>query len=277
MEYAAGGELFYHIERRNKLSYEEVILYIAEISIALNYLHENNIIYRDLKPENILLDSEGHIKLTDFGLAKVLQETEYTSTMCGTVEYLAPEMIQHRSYTKSVDWWELGILTYELLFGQTPFFNQNKSKILNSIVKSQPKFPKNVDPIIKDFILQLLTKEPNKRPDFEQIKVNPFFKNLNFEDAFKKKIIPSYIPKINHKEEVQNFDSEFTKEIAIDSLSQPIFETAVKIDNFSYVGTSFQNNDNNIDDDINQSECYNSCTNPSSLSQLDSFIINNDD
>ena len=83
---------------------------------------------------------------------------------------------------------------------------------------------------------------------------------MNFDDVFKKKIIPSYFLKINHKEEVQNFDSEFTKEIAINSLSQHIFETTVKIDNYSYVGTCFQNNDNNIDDDINQFECYNSCT-----------------
>lgn len=272
LEYAPGGELFYHMERRDKLPYEEVVLYIAEIAIALKYLHDNNIIYRDLKPENVLLDAEGHIKLTDFGLAKDLSDVDFASTMCGTVEYMAPEIIQHQHYGKSVDWWALGILTYELFYGQTPFFNQNKSKIMKSIVQSQPKFPKNVDPVIRDFILFLLEKDPNQRPDFEQIKVNDFFKKLDFDEVYKKKIKPSYVPSIDANNELRNFDSEFTNELAIDSLSQPVLGSNVEIENFSFIGNNFENY-NQIDDTPCSLPCSCICMNPTSPSQLDLFNI----
>ena len=133
LEYAPGGELFYHMQHRGLLPLEEVRLYVAEIALAFDFLHKNNIIYRDLKPENVLLDADGYVKLTDFGLAKDLSSINQTSTFCGTTEYLAPEIIRHMEYSFSVDWWTLGILAFELLFGRTPFANQNRIKMFQNI------------------------------------------------------------------------------------------------------------------------------------------------
>ena len=97
---------------------------MAEIALALGFLHKNNLIYRDLKPENILLDKEGHVKLTDFGLSKIVFEeknNEKAFTICGTPEYLAPEILEDKGYDQTVDWWSLGALIYEMLVGYSPF------------------------------------------------------------------------------------------------------------------------------------------------------------
>lgn len=123
LEFVQGGELHFHLKKRNpseRMSEVQVKFYAIEVTMALQYLHENNIIYRDLKPENILLGMDGHIKLTDFGLCKFLniQKGERTMSFCGTREYFAPEMIKRKKYGAAVDWWTLGILIYDLLFGK---------------------------------------------------------------------------------------------------------------------------------------------------------------
>jgi serine/threonine protein kinase len=196
LEYVPGGELFERVERLNStLPMGEVQLYVAEIATALNYLHTINIIYRDLKPENILLDAEGHIKLTDFGSVKISERKgARASAICGTSEYLAPEILNNTSYTGAVDWWALGILTYELLFGKTPFSSKNESKMFHDIVCSKPRFRDDADPTVIDFIKKLLKKDPQKRLNFRALKKHAFFHGMNFKDVQRKRIRPAFVP-----------------------------------------------------------------------------------
>jgi serine/threonine protein kinase len=196
LEYVPGGELFRRVEHENtKLPLDEVRLYIAEIATALNYLHTIKIIYRDLKPENVLLDADGHIKLTDFGSVKVAEKMVASAPrICGTSEYLAPEIVSGAIDTPAVDWWALGILTYELLFGKTPFFTRNESKMYHDIVCAKPRFRDGTDPTVIDFIKKLLKKNPEKRLRFKAIKEHSFFNGMNFKDVQHKRIQPLFVP-----------------------------------------------------------------------------------
>ncbi len=122
MDFLNGGELFYHLKWEKRFTENKARFYAAEITLALSHLHKNGIVYRDLKPENVLLDISGHLWLTDFGLSKMgIMGNKKVFTFCGTPEYLAPEIIQGKGYTKAVDWWSLGLLLFEMLSGRHPF------------------------------------------------------------------------------------------------------------------------------------------------------------
>ena len=233
LEYVPGGELFTHIREKPKLPLDEAKLYIAEIGLALDYLHSIGIVYRDLKTENILLGEDGHIKITDFGLSKDISFLETATTFCGTVEYIAPEIIRREQYTYMVDWWSFGILAYELVYGATPFFNRNRARLFQAITLQDVKFPSNATSDQIDFITKLLTKDPKKRSTFQDLKEHPFWNGLNFDDVLHKKIQPTFIPKITNPENPSNFDSEFTQEPAADSIASPVVGNA-NFPGFSY-------------------------------------------
>ena len=162
MEYAIGGELFSYLRKVTRFCQYTTIFYAAELVLALEYLHSYDIVYRDLKPENLLIDARGHIKITDFGFAKVLYRQK-TWTLCGTPEYLAPEIILGKGHDKSVDWWALGILVYEMLAGYPPFFDQDNFSIYEKILKGIYIFPPYVDEVSRDFIRRLLVVDPTNR------------------------------------------------------------------------------------------------------------------
>ena len=252
MEYAPGGELFRHIRNRIKLDLSQIRLYIAEIALALDYLHSIGVVYRDLKTENILLSADGHIKLADFGMSKDLSVIEVTTTFCGTLDYIAPEIIRRESYSYPIDWWALGILTYELMFGYTPFLvdtGNNRAKICQAITSDDPKFPKNVDKDAIDFISKLLIKEPKKRATFKSLKKHPFWKGLNFQDVLNKKYQPAFIPETSGNEPI-NFAQEFTEEPAADSISS--FGTSHDtFPGFSYSGMPDYETESIKDIDVN--------------------------
>jgi len=142
-DYISGGELFSRLRKEGRFSYDVTLFYSSEIFLAIQYLHKQNIAYRDLKPENLLIDSDGHIKLTDFGFAKVI-ENDRTFTLCGTPEYLAPEIIKGAKvgYGKSVDWWALGVLIFEMLSGYPPFYDNEPIGIYKKIVTGIIEFPR---------------------------------------------------------------------------------------------------------------------------------------
>jgi serine/threonine protein kinase len=229
LEYVAGGELFHHLQTRRRIPIGEVRLYIAELSLAINYLHVQGIVYRDLKPENILIDTSGHLKLTDFGLVKQLDaDVETTTTFCGTSEYLAPEIVARRPYGMKIDWWAIGVLTYELLFGNTPFYRDNKARMFEAIRNDPARFPGRVDAQTVAFISMLLEKDPDARADFERVRGHPFLNGLDFEKVLARQIQPAFIPP-SSPDGVGNFDSEFTNEKPMDSFATP---TQVAHDDF---------------------------------------------
>ena len=218
-EFMQGGELFYHLHRERFFSNERTQFYAAEIVLALDHLHKNNCIYRDLKPENVLLDKDGHIKLADFGLSKIMLEKNKAKafTLCGTPDYLAPEILEDKGYDKTVDWWSLGALIYEMLVGYSPF-KMRKGEQLN-IEKYKEPVPlhNHFTPEAKMIITDLLVVEPSKRLGYgsngtENIKKHPFFKDINWEELYNKKVEPEFVPKIFNELDLGNFDKFFTNE-----------------------------------------------------------------
>lgn len=145
MDFIKGGELFIHLRRELKFSEERTKFYLVQIGLAIQYLHDNNIIHRDIKPENILLDEDGYIKLTDFGLAKMFSSDEKLQSVCGTPDYIAPELILELGYDNMVDWWGFGILMYELLVSFPPFYDENIDLMYDKIKNNTVKYPKNIN------------------------------------------------------------------------------------------------------------------------------------
>uniref|UniRef100_V9KFC3 Ribosomal protein S6 kinase n=1 Tax=Callorhinchus milii TaxID=7868 RepID=V9KFC3_CALMI len=224
LDYVSGGELFTHLYQREHFTGAEVRIYTGEIVLALEHLHKLGIIYRDIKLENILLDGDGHIVLTDFGLSKefVTDENEKAYSFCGTIEYMAPEIIQGGSdgHNKAVDWWSLGVLMYELLTGASPFTvdgaKNSQSEISRRILKNEPPFPAGIGAAAKNLIQKLLIKDPKQRLGLgpngaEEIKSHAFFQNLNWTDLAAKAIRPPIKPVIQNELDVSNFAEEFTR------------------------------------------------------------------
>nr|XP_029531892.1 ribosomal protein S6 kinase alpha-5-like [Oncorhynchus nerka] len=222
LDYVNGGELFTHLVQRVRFKEQEVSLYSGEIVLALEHLHTLGIVYRDLKLENILMDSSGHIVLTDFGLSKEFDELERTYSVCGTIEYMAPEIAEggEAGHDMAVDWWSLGVLMYELLTGGSPFTvdgDQNShTDIAKRISKKDPPFPKDMSPLAKDLIQRLLIKDPKKRlgsgPDgADNVKKHPFYQKINWEDLAAKRVLAPFKPVIRDELDVSNFAEEFTE------------------------------------------------------------------
>ncbi|EKE41765.1 hypothetical protein ENUP19_0051G0012 [Entamoeba nuttalli] len=215
LDYCAGGELFSYLQKHSAgLPEVDVKFYAAQIVLALEHMHSTGIIYRDIKPENILFEKDGYLRMTDFGLAKSTKKGT-TNTFCGTPEYLAPEVVEGLDYNEYIDWWGLGILIYEMLFTQSPFLAETMEELYENILQREPKYP-STKPITEEcmnFINSLLIKEPSKRlTDPDQIKTHPWFNGFNFDDLYKKKLTPPYVPKIQSQTDTSNFDEEITQE-----------------------------------------------------------------
>lgn len=194
LDYVNGGDLYHHLKKRTKLSEKDARFYACELILALDFLHEKGYIYRDLKPENILLDSEGHVKLTDFGLSRQLnmKEGELANTFCGTPSYLAPELILRKGYDKMADWWSLGILIYEMVVGSPPFYNLNIKRCIHDIVKRPHSMRDYFSKKLKSLINGLLEKDPSKRLGSTamggtlSIKKHPFFNGIDWDAVLNK-------------------------------------------------------------------------------------------
>jgi len=215
MDFINGGELFFHLSIEKKFSEDRAKFYAAEIISGISYLHQHGIIYRDLKPENILLDRAGHVIMTDFGLSKegLIGPNDRTGTFCGTPEYLAPEVISGDSYTKSIDWWSVGTLIFEMLTGLPPFYDQNEEAMYEKIMKSDIKFPIFVSNEAADLIQKFLTRDQVSRlQDYEVIKKHPWFRSLNWEKLLKREITPPFIPSVKSSNDIGNIDKEFLEQ-----------------------------------------------------------------
>jgi len=224
LDYVNGGELFFHLQKEKRFNEDRVRFYAAEILLALEHLHQNGIIYRDLKPENILITNEGHIVLTDFGLCKegIEKEDDRTGTFCGTPEYLAPEVLKGKGYGKEVDWWSYGSLVYEMLTGLPPFYSQDVQEMYRKIMTDKLKFPNGMSEDSKSLLEGLLQRDISLRlKDPSKIKDHAFFKTIDFNSLYNKKIKPSFVPDVKGAHDVSQIDPMFVKETPNISPSQP--------------------------------------------------------
>nr|XP_050853095.1 atypical protein kinase C isoform X2 [Vespula vulgaris]XP_050853096.1 atypical protein kinase C isoform X2 [Vespula vulgaris] len=229
IEFVRGGDLMFHMQRQRRLPEEHARFYAAEISLALNFLHEKGIIYRDLKLDNVLLDHEGHVKLTDYGMCKEgVRESDTTATFCGTPNYIAPEILRGEDYSFSVDWWALGVLLYEMLAGRSPFDiagasenpDQNTEDYLFQVILQKTiRIPRSLSVKAASVLKGFLCKDPaerlgcGKRPSaFFDIVTHSFFKAIDWEMLEQKQVTPPYKPRLDSDRDLANFPPEFTDE-----------------------------------------------------------------
>ncbi len=219
-----GGELFYHLRKDKYYLEDKARFYVCELVLALEYLHNNNCIYRDLKPENILLYKDGHIKLTYFGLSKMIMknsedyiEEKKAYTICGTPEYLAPEILEGKGHNKSVDWWSLGAVLYEMLVGFSPFLPKDNKRLDIRVYLQPVDYKSYLSKEAVSLINGLLKVDAKERlgsgkEGAKQVKSKSFFKNINWKDVENKKLKPPFVPKITGDDDYSTFDKVFTNE-----------------------------------------------------------------
>ena len=208
LEYCPNGDLAKHLIFEKRFSEQRAKFYTCEVLLALEDLHKRDIIFRDLKPDNVVLDTEGHCKLTDFGLSKEgVNENQYAQSFCGSIAYLAPEMLKKKGHGKAVDWYLLGVLFYEMLVGITPYFTMRKEDIFHNIEYGELNIPDFVSNEAAGLLRGLLERDPNKRlgsgtKDAQEIKEHPYFKDVNWDDIYNKKLKPpifmNYMNKMIH-------------------------------------------------------------------------------
>ncbi|PAA49669.1 hypothetical protein BOX15_Mlig026841g1 [Macrostomum lignano] len=225
LEFLAGGELFSQLEREGILSEETARFYLSEIVLALGHLHFNGIVYRDLKPENILLSKTGHIKLTDFGLSKVaVNEGGITNTFCGTIDYMAPEIILREGHGRAVDWWSLGTLMYDMLSGGPPFSGDTRKETIERIIKAKLSVPEYLSDEARSLLRGLLNRRVRDRigsgpTGVEELKRHPFFRSVDWRRVRDLNYSPPFRPAsvLASDTDVSLFDPKFTHENPVES------------------------------------------------------------
>eukprot|EP00903_Cladosiphon_okamuranus_P013096 g12215.t1 len=254
LDFMNGGDLFRHWRKHRNRRTEMAPFYASEVLLALEHLHKHCVIYRDLKPENVLLDSQGHIRLADLGLAKVLKsKVDRTSSFCGTEAYLAPEMILRLPYGASVDFWQYGCFVYELYAGRSPFWLPRKPRkfIRENILNGVFAYPSVVPEPAKGITGALLQVTEARRlgcgKDFaawDDVKANDFFANTDWEALSMKKTTPPVLPSDPGKDMVNNFDDDFTNQTVfwgndVDANgASPVFYEG-ELEGFSFIRDNF--------------------------------------
>ncbi|KAJ3867391.1 cAMP dependent protein kinase [Lentinula novae-zelandiae] len=208
MSYIPGGELFTHLRRAQRFTPDVTRFYLATIILALKYLHSYNIIYRDLKPENLLLDSRGYLRLTDFGFAKIVDDR--TWTLCGTPEYLAPEIIQSDGHGKAADWWACGVLCYEMLVGYPPFYDESPYGIYEKILNGHIHWPRGMDPLSRSLVRAFLNPDRTQRLGNmiggpQDILDHPWFRGVDWDALERREINAPIIPHTSSSDDTRHF------------------------------------------------------------------------
>uniref|UniRef100_A0A5B7B830 non-specific serine/threonine protein kinase n=1 Tax=Davidia involucrata TaxID=16924 RepID=A0A5B7B830_DAVIN len=240
LDFVNGGHLFFQLYRQGLFREDLARVYTAEIVSAVAHLHANGIMHRDLKPENILLDAEGHAMLTDFGLAKQFDKNTRSNSLCGTLEYMSPEIVLGKGHDKAADWWSVGILLYEMLTGKPPFTGGNQQKMQQKIIKDKIKLPAFLTSEAHSLLKGLLQKEASKRlgsgiGGSEEIKCHKWFKSINWKKLDAREIQPSFLPEVAGKQCVANFDECWTNMPVLDSPAASPTSSDNPFKGFTYV------------------------------------------
>uniref|UniRef100_A0A671LVQ0 Ribosomal protein S6 kinase n=1 Tax=Sinocyclocheilus anshuiensis TaxID=1608454 RepID=A0A671LVQ0_9TELE len=245
LDFLRGGDLFTRLSKEVMFTEEDVKFYLAELALGLDHLHGLGIIYRDLKPENILLDEEGHIKLTDFGLCKEAIDLEKKAySFCGTVEYMAPEVVNRQGHMHSADWWSFGVLMFEMLTGSLPFQGKDRKETMSLILKARLGMPQFLSAEAQSLLRALFKRNPTNRlgsgPDgAEEIKRHSFFMTIDWNKLFRREIKPPFKPAVARPDDTFYFDSEFTSRTPKDSPGVPPSAGAHQLfRGFSFVATA---------------------------------------
>ncbi|XP_035880862.1 ribosomal protein S6 kinase alpha-2 isoform X1 [Phyllostomus discolor] len=245
LDFLRGGDLFTRLSKEVMFTEEDVKFYLAELALALDHLHSLGIIYRDLKPENILLDEEGHVKITDFGLSKeAVDHDKRAYSFCGTIEYMAPEVVNRRGHTQSADWWSFGVLMFEMLTGSLPFQGKDRKETMALILKAKLGMPQFLSAEAQSLLRALFKRNPCNRlgagsDGVEEIKRHPFFVTIDWNKLYRKEIKPPFKPAVGRPEDTFHFDPEFTTRTPTDSPGVPPSANAHHLfRGFSFVASS---------------------------------------
>nr|XP_044996745.1 ribosomal protein S6 kinase alpha-6 isoform X2 [Jaculus jaculus] len=243
LDFLRGGDVFTRLSKEVLFTEEDVKFYLAELALALDHLHRLGIVYRDLKPENILLDEIGHIKLTDFGLSKESVDQEKKAySFCGTVEYMAPEVVNRRGHSQSADWWSYGVLMFEMLTGTLPFQGKDRNETMNMILKAKLGMPQFLSAEAQSLLRMLFKRNPANRlgsEGVEEIKKHLFFANIDWNKLYKREVQPPFRPASGKPDDTFCFDPEFTAKTPKDSPGLPASANAHQLfKGFSFVATS---------------------------------------
>ncbi|KAM4866376.1 ribosomal protein S6 kinase alpha-2 isoform 1-T1 [Thomomys bottae] len=245
LDFLRGGDLFTRLSKEVMFTEEDVKFYLAELALALDHLHGLGIIYRDLKPENILLDEDGHIKITDFGLSKeAIDHDKRAYSFCGTIEYMAPEVVNRRGHTQSADWWSFGVLMFEMLTGSLPFQGKDRKETMALILKAKLGMPQFLSAEAQSLLRALFKRNPCNRlgaglDGVEEIKRHPFFVTIDWNKLYRKEIKPPFKPAVGRPEDTFHFDPEFTARTPTDSPGVPPSANAHNLfRGFSFVASS---------------------------------------
>jgi serine/threonine protein kinase len=211
LQYVIGGEFFTHLRSANRFPNDTARFYAAAVVLGFEHLHDQNIIFRDLKPENLLLDNLGYVKITDFGFAKRIDPTVKTWTLCGTPEYLAPEIILNKGHGKAVDWWACGVLMYEMLVGYPPFYSEDRMALYQNILSGKVDYPRHVSRQARDLISKLLTADLTRRlgtlrHGSKDIRRHPWFRGFDWNALMHKKIQAPIVPHAQSEDDTSYFD-----------------------------------------------------------------------
>ncbi|EGR30693.1 protein kinase domain protein [Ichthyophthirius multifiliis] len=212
LDYCPGGDLFNFLQKKVFFNESEARFYISQIVLALEFLHNNSIIYRDLKPENILIDKNGYIRLADFGYSKQhMDDNVTTNSFCGTFQYMAPEFILKKAHGKPVDIWALGCLIYELITGNPPFYDFNQKILFDFILYKEPDLQtKKISNYLKDLLKKLLEKKQEYRINIQEVKSHPWLSSCNWNEISQQSQKAFYIPQVKKASDISNFDKKYS-------------------------------------------------------------------
>ncbi|KPI94128.1 Ribosomal protein S6 kinase alpha-2 [Papilio xuthus] len=279
LDFLRGGDLFSRLSKEVMFTEEDVKFYLAELALALEHVHKLGIIYRDLKPENILLDADGHIALTDFGLSKLPPSSDKAYSFCGTVEYMAPEVVNRKGHSFAADWWSFGVLMFEMLTGNLPFHGSTRHETMTQILKAKLGMPSNLSEEAQSLLRALFKRNPLNRlgagPNgIEDIKSHEFFTSIDWDALVKKEVIPPFRPAVSRADDAFYFDSEFTCRTPRDSPGVPASANAHELfRGFSFVAPCLLNDDNKTL--VNQNENHTPQTKTSTEEFWSGFVNRN--